>query len=74
MRVSFERELELQVDEEILAPKVGEPHIDVEKPCVEVPGVETSTHAESSKEGQKCTREVDILLMDVRENVGEASS
>ena len=30
MQVSFERELKLHVDEEILAPKVEKPHIDVE--------------------------------------------
>lgn len=32
MRVSLERELELHVDEEFLAPKVEGPHIDVEYP------------------------------------------
>jgi len=32
MQVSFERELELHVDEELLAPKVETPHIDVEHP------------------------------------------
>ena len=37
MRFSLERELELQADEELLDPKVEEPHIDVEKPHVEDP-------------------------------------
>jgi len=36
--------------------------------------VETSTHAESSRDGQKHSREADRLLMDARENVGEPSS
>jgi len=36
--------------------------------------VETSTHAESSKYGQKFSREADNLMLDVRENVGQPSS
>ena len=36
--------------------------------------METSTYAESSKEGRKCTREIEILLDDARENVGAPSS
>ena len=36
--------------------------------------METSTQAKSSREGWKCSREADRLLMDVRENVGEPSS
>ncbi|MCY6488101.1 hypothetical protein, partial [Actinobacillus pleuropneumoniae] len=74
MRVSLERELELHADEEILAPKVEEPQIDVEKPHVEDLGVETSTQADSSREGRKCTREADRLLDDARENVGAPTS
>ena len=35
--------------------------------------METSTQAESSKDGQKCTKEADKLLEDVRENVGAPS-
>ena len=36
--------------------------------------METSTHAKSSRDGQKHTREVDRLLEDARENVGAPSS
>ena len=36
--------------------------------------METSTYVESSREGRKCTREADRLLMDARDNVGEPSS
>ena len=36
--------------------------------------METSTQAESSRDGWKCTREADILLEDARENVGALSS
>ena len=32
--------------------------------------METSTHVESSRDGWKCSREVDRLMMDVQENVG----
>lgn len=74
IRVSLERELELHADEEILAPKVEEPQIDVEQPHAEVPGVETSTQAESSREGRKHTREADRLLDVARENVGGPTS
>eukprot|EP00253_Pinus_taeda_P014284 PITA_14284 len=69
MKVSFERDLELHVDEDILAHKVEEPHIDVEQPHVEDLGVETSTQAKSSREGRNCTREADRFLDDVRENL-----
>jgi len=74
MQVSLERELQLQAMEEILVPKEEEPQTDVEQPHAEVPGVETSTQAESSREGRKRTREADRLLSDARENVGETSS
>ena len=74
IRVSLERELEIHIEDEILVPKVEEPQIDVEQPHAEVSGVETSTQAESSKEGSKRTREVDILLDDAWENVGAPSS
>jgi len=43
MSVSLEREIELHVVKDLLAPKVEEPQIDVEQPHVEDPGVETST-------------------------------
>lgn len=56
--------------EELLVPKEEEPQTDVEQPHAKVPGVETSTQAESSRDGQKCTREAGRLLEDVRENVG----
>ena len=36
--------------------------------------METSNHAESSRDGQKRIREADRLLMDARENMGEPSS
>ena len=36
--------------------------------------METSTQAESSREGRKHTREADRLLDDARENVGASSS
>ena len=36
--------------------------------------METSTQEESSRDGQKLTREADRLLEDVRENVGAPSS
>jgi len=74
MRVSLERELQLQAVEELLVPKVEESQTDAEQPHAEVSGVETSTQAESSREGRKRTREVDRLLLDARENVGESSS
>jgi len=60
--------------EELLVPKEEEPQTDAEYPHVEVPLVETSTQEETSKDGRKCTREVDRLLEDVRENVGATSS
>ena len=44
MRVSLERQLQLQVVEELLVPKEEEPQTNVEQPHAEVPGVETSTH------------------------------
>lgn len=60
--------------EEILVPKEEEPQTDVEQLHAEVPGVETSTQAESSRYGRKHTREVDRLIEDARENVGAPSS
>ena len=36
--------------------------------------MDTSTQVESSRDGWKCTREVDRLFSDARENVGEPSS
>ena len=57
-----------------MVPKEEEPQTDAEQPHEEVPRVETSTQAESSRDGRKRTREVDKLLEDVRENVGAPSS
>jgi len=70
MRVSLERELQIQAVDELLVPKKEESQTDVEQPHAEVPGVETSTQAESSRDGRKCTREANRLLEDARENVG----
>eukprot|EP00253_Pinus_taeda_P024195 PITA_24195 len=67
-------ELQLQVVEELLVPKEEEPQTDAEQSHLEILGVETSTQVESSRDGQKCTREDDRSLTDVRENVGEPSS
>ena len=74
MRVSLERELQLQAMEELLFPKEEEPQTNAEQPHAEVPRVETSTQAESSGDEQKHTREADRLLEDARENVGAPSS
>ena len=65
MQVSLERELKLHAEEELLVPKEEEPQIDAEQPHAEDLGVETSTHAESSGDGRKCSREADRLMMDV---------
>lgn len=70
MRCSLERELQIHVVEEILDPK-EEPQIGMEQPHAEDPGVETSTQSESFRDGRKRTREVNNLLQDMRENVGE---
>ena len=43
MQVSLDRELKLHAKEELSVPKEEEPHIDVEQPHAEDPGVETST-------------------------------
>ena len=64
----------MQEEEELLVPKVEEPYTDVEQLHVEVPGVETSTQAEHSRDGWKHTREADRLFSDARKNVGERSS
>jgi len=74
MRVSLERELELYANEEILSPQVEEPHIGVEQPHTKDLGVETSTQAESSREGRKRTREVDRLLDYAWKNVEAPTS
>ena len=60
--------------EELLVPKEEEPQTDAEQPHAEVQGVEISTQAESSRDGQKHTREAGRLLEDARENVVAPSS
>lgn len=72
--MSLERELKLHVEEEILIPKEEEPLTDAEHMHAEDLGVETYTHAESSRDGRKRSREADRLVMEVRENVGQPSS
>jgi len=74
MQVSIKRKIRLHAVEEILVPKIEEPQIDVEQPHAKDPRVETSTQAESSRDGRKRTREADKLLHDARENVGEPTS
>ena len=64
----------MHAEEELLVPKEEEPQTDAEKPHAEVSGVETSTHADSSKDGWKHTREADKLSSDARENVEQPSS
>ena len=73
VRRSLEREIQIHVVEEILALK-EEPQIDVEQPHAEDRGVETPTHAESSRDGRKHIREAGRLLHDMRENVGAPTS
>ena len=63
----------MHVDEEILVPK-DEPQ-DVEQPQVEDHGVEKTNHAKpSTRNGKKCNREVDRLMLDVAEHVGAPTS
>eukprot|EP00253_Pinus_taeda_P025964 PITA_25964 len=69
-----ERKNRTIVVEELLVPKEEEPQIDAKQSHAEVPGVETSTQEESSRDGRKHTREAGKLLEDGRENVGAPSS
>jgi len=64
----------LHAEEELLVPKEEEPQTNAEQPHAEDLGVETSSHAKSSRDGRKCSREADRLMLDVRENVGQPSS
>jgi len=73
MRCSLEREFHLHVDEELLAPK-EEPMDDVEQPHTEEKRVEEPTHAKTSRDGRKRTKEADRLMHDSRENVGAPTS
>eukprot|EP00253_Pinus_taeda_P010762 PITA_10762 len=68
MRVSLERELQLQDVKELLVPKEEEPQTNVEQLHAKVLRVETSTQAEFSRDGWKRTKEAEKLLEDVREN------
>eukprot|EP00253_Pinus_taeda_P030482 PITA_30482 len=54
--------------------RIFESSTDAEQPHAEVSQVETSSQAESSRDGRKRTREADKLLKDARENVGEPYS
>lgn len=74
MQVSLERDLKLHVEEEPLVPKEEEPQIDAEQLHVEDLVVETSTHVDTSRDEWKFSREVDKLMLEVRENVGQPSS
>eukprot|EP00253_Pinus_taeda_P020576 PITA_20576 len=58
MICSLERGLQIHAVEDILAPN-EKPEDDVEHPHAEEQGVETSTYANTSKDGRKCTREAD---------------
>ena len=69
MRVSLKRELKFHAKEELLVPKEDEPQTDAEQPHSKDSRVETFTHTESSRDGWKRSREVERLVMDVRENV-----
>jgi len=70
MRCYIERDLQLHADEEILTPKED----DVEQPHGEEQRVEAHTHAETSRDGRKCTREVNKFMHDARESVGAPTS
>ena len=71
--MSIKRELDLHANEELLFPK-DEPR-DVEQPHLEDHGVSETTHAEpSTRNGRKCTREADRLMLDAIEHVGAPTS
>jgi hypothetical protein len=73
MRLSLERELDLNAEEELLVPK--DESQDVDQPHEEVHGVEKTTKEESSiRNGKKHTMEVDRLRLDVEHNVGAPTS
>lgn len=52
MQCSLERELQIPLEEDLLAPK-EEPQEIVEQPQIEEQRVETTTQAEPSREGRK---------------------
>ena len=64
----------MHAEEELLVPKEEEPQTDAKQPHVEDPGVETSIHVESSRDGWKRLREADRLILSTRENVVQPSS
>ena len=71
--MSLEKELDLHVDEELLVPK-DEPQ-DMEQPQETYHGVVETTHEEpSTKNGRKCTIEVDRLMLDAIKHVGAPTS
>ena len=73
MLLSFEREMDLHVEEELLVPK-DEPH-DVDQPHAEDHGVEENTHAEPSiRNGRRYTTKANRLRLDAAENVGAPTS
>ena len=49
-------------------------HIIEEQPQAEVYRVEAPTHAKTSRDRRKHTKEVDRLVLDARENVGAPTS
>ena len=63
MQVSLERELNLQAEEEHLVPTEEEPHIDAKQLHAEDPGVDTSTYDDTSRDGRKCSREDERLML-----------
>ena len=73
MRCSLKRETQLHSVEELLALK-EEPQDDVEEPHEKDYGVDTPTHAESSRDGRKNTKEAGRLFHDSRENMGTPTS
>lgn len=69
MICSLEMELHLHADEELLAPE-EEPKDDVEQPHAKENRVKEPTHAETSRDGRKYTREANRLMHYARDNVG----
>ena len=64
----------MYAEEQLLVPKEEEPQTDAVQPHSKDPGVETSTHADSSRDGLKYSSEANKLMLDVSENVGCPSS
>ena len=60
-------------EEAILAPK-EEPRDDVDQTHAEEYRVEAPTHAETSIDGRKRTREADRLMHEARDNMGSPTS